>query len=224
MGMLSRKLGAIVALTLVSSAALAEPATVQLKNGGRVTGELLEYVPGDHVTVQVEGQEPLRFGADELARVDVGKLPPEAPAPPIARGPTPRTPEERALLDERTVLLLQRVGLGGPITLLSLGALFSIYGVSELISDRHDCNSTFSVESDCRFETASDVALISLGAVGAAVGGYWLARRVNARRSRNARLLEIESELSSSLLRASLAPWGRPGARGAYGLGAVLQF
>ncbi|MFM2417877.1 MAG: hypothetical protein RL385_2600 [Pseudomonadota bacterium] len=222
--MLSRNLGASVALTLMANVALAEPATVQLTNGGRVTGELLEYVPGDHVTVQVEGQEPLRFGADELVRVDVGKLPPVAPAPPLTRGPTPRTPEERALLDERTVLLLQKVGLAGPITLLSLGVLFSIYGVSELISDRQICNDEFSINRECRFETASDVALISLGAVGAAVGSYWLVRRVNARRSRNARLLEIESELNSSPLRASLAPWGRPGAHASYGLSAVLQF
>jgi hypothetical protein len=203
---------------------LAEPATVQLKNGGRVTGELLEYVPGDHVTVQVEGQEPLCFGADELARVDVGKLPPVAPAPPIARGPTPRTSEERALLDERNVLLLQRVGLAGPITLLALGSLLTLYGASELSDDRDYCRYTFTSDRECRLRISTDASLLSLGAVGAVLGGYWLARRVNARRSRNARLLEIESELSSSPLRAALTPWAMPGARASYGLSAALRF
>ncbi|HKU41564.1 MAG TPA: hypothetical protein VJR89_25580 [Polyangiales bacterium] len=49
----------------------AEPATVRLKNGGSVRGELLEYSPGDHVTLSVGTGRPLQLDAADVRSVSV---------------------------------------------------------------------------------------------------------------------------------------------------------
>jgi hypothetical protein len=64
--------GLFIGLLLEATTAFAEPATVQLKNGSSIRGELLEYSPGDHVTLALDDGRPLELPATDVRFVAVG--------------------------------------------------------------------------------------------------------------------------------------------------------
>lgn len=88
-----------IALSLSASSAAAEQATLQVRNGPKYSGELLEYVPGDHVTLGVGPGKALRFATSDLVSFEIGApaearpAPKHAPAaPPKANPPAPAAP------------------------------------------------------------------------------------------------------------------------------------
>lgn len=77
-----------VAVSLTTVGAWAEQATLQVKNGPKYTGELIEYVPGDHVTVDVGAGKILRFKRAELDSLEIGA--PATAGPVVKAAPTQR--------------------------------------------------------------------------------------------------------------------------------------
>lgn len=62
----------VLACLAAPGAAFADRATVLLKNGAELSGELLEYVPGDHVTLGIGEGRRVVFNASEIGTLSVG--------------------------------------------------------------------------------------------------------------------------------------------------------
>ncbi len=62
----------VAAVTMLTSAALAQtaPGTVYLKNGGRVSGDLMEVLPGERVSVKLANGQTKVIVWSEVARVE----------------------------------------------------------------------------------------------------------------------------------------------------------
>jgi hypothetical protein len=59
-------------LLLLSSSARAEQATVHLKQGGQLTGDLLDYVPGNHVTIGLGEGRRIELQDSEVLSLELG--------------------------------------------------------------------------------------------------------------------------------------------------------
>lgn len=60
------------------SVCLAEPVTVHVKNGGQagITGEMIEYIPGDHLTLEVGDKKPkvkLRIASEDVVSIETAR-------------------------------------------------------------------------------------------------------------------------------------------------------
>lgn len=75
--------------------AAAERATVSLPQGATVSGELLEYKPGDHITLDVGTGKPLTIPADNVLSVSMGDKP-AAPPPESVQSAVPVEPRDTA--------------------------------------------------------------------------------------------------------------------------------
>jgi hypothetical protein len=67
-----RSLVVCALLLLLPRIASAEQATVQLKQGGKVSGELIEYVPGDHLILELGTGQPLPIAASNIKALRMG--------------------------------------------------------------------------------------------------------------------------------------------------------
>jgi hypothetical protein len=223
----------VLALSAITSAAAAERGTVQLTNGGQVTGELVEYVPGDHVTVDIGGGQQLVLKAADVAAVQVGSPPAAglaAPAAAPAPAPAPAyDPHVQALLLRRNDLLRQRIGFGGPIAMLAGGSAMAIVGWGVIFPlARETCiDETFDGDG-CSGWDEGDVAGAVIGSLGIALaitGGALIPSRVNRRRARTQELEQIDGELRTMGFTARVVPWLRTGGSGpSGGLTARLTF
>ncbi len=87
------------ALTLFAGSALAEQGTVTLGNGQTLTGDVMEVVPNDHVTLKLPGGQVKAYAWTEIGQIGIGGQiviggappssapPPVQPPPPAAPGP-----------------------------------------------------------------------------------------------------------------------------------------
>lgn len=83
----------LVLLVAWSSVALAVDGTVRLKNGGFIQGDVLEVLPGEHVSVRTSDGNVRNIPWDEVDRVDEPQAPAPAPAPaPEQAAPPPPPP------------------------------------------------------------------------------------------------------------------------------------
>lgn len=224
----------VVAMTAFSSVAAAERGTVTLTNGGQVAGELVEYVPGDHVTVDLGGGQQLVLKAAEVQSVQVGasaapSAPPAAPAAGPAAQPT-YDPAVQALLLRRHELLRRRIGFGGPIGMIAGGTAMAVVGwavifplarescVGEALDGANSCSGDWD---------GGDVAGAVIGSLGAALaitGVALIPGRIARRRARDQELQQIDGQLHSMGFTASVTPWLRTGQNPSAGLSARLTF
>lgn len=80
----------LVLLVAWSSVAFAVEGTVRLKNGGFIQGDVLEVLPGEHVSVRTSDGSVRNIAWDEIDRVDEAQAAtPAAPAVPAEPAPEP---------------------------------------------------------------------------------------------------------------------------------------
>ena len=82
-------LGCIGAVLTFAGVALAEQGTVTLGNGNVVTGEVLEIVPNNHVTLRLPGGQVKAFAWVEVGQIGIGGQITIGGAPPSASPPPP---------------------------------------------------------------------------------------------------------------------------------------
>lgn len=69
---------AAVVLWASPTTAAAQPnerATVYLVDGNLMTGQIIEYLPGDHVTLHIEGLPPLVIDHTRISGIEIGAVP-----------------------------------------------------------------------------------------------------------------------------------------------------
>jgi hypothetical protein len=195
----------LVSLSL-SAKALAERATVRLKDGSAVSGELQTYVPGDHVTI-VLGGKVVQFAAAETASVELGS---KAVAPPRA--------------EPRTALPARKARLALPITLTSIGAATMLLGgiVFATMKDDQDCPDGFCQGLQNPSAAPVGKGMMIGGAVVTLVGLVLLPMELAAR----VRTAEVVNKRSYLAERATFSPWFvlRDRSGTAAGLSGALRF
>jgi hypothetical protein len=226
-------LRALTALTLwaVASIAAADRGTVHLTNGGQVTGELVEYLPGNRVTVDLGGGQRLTFLAAEVSGVEVqssAEVAPVAPLGPVAPAATAPVagvdPQVQELLLRRHELLRRRIGMGGPIALLTAGAGASVLGWLVMFpTGRALCDDYY---HDCTWPPFSVAgAVVGTVGIGLAVwGAALIPARIARRRQRADEIRAIDQELMGRGFTARVDPWIRGGKGDVLGLRATLTF
>jgi len=231
----------VLALSSVASVAAADRGTVTLTNGGQITGELVEYAPGDHVTVDLGGGQQLTFKAAEISAVQVtnGAAPAAsadiglaAPAVQNAAAPVATdSPHVQQLLLRRHELLRRRIGFGGPIGMLAGGTAMAVIGWGVIFPVAKDvCRTVYDGSSfenrDCHWGPGAVAGAVigSLGIALAATGVALIPSRVARRKSRAQELEAIDGELRSMGFTASVAPWLRTGPNSLIGMRATLTF
>lgn len=172
-------------LLLIPSAADAQQQGTVYFNDGRVlSGQVLEYVPGDHITLQIGNTQPIVIQNADIARVELG--PPPSPIQPFAPEPTQPPlyqtqpyqppPQQQAYQPVQPYQPAQpyqlqqpysqppprrKPGLGLPITFLSIGAVLALSG-GALISLSNDT-----------YYTGTDESLLYPGIAFATAGGVF---------------------------------------------------
>jgi hypothetical protein len=233
LNMRKNTLRALIALSLwaITSLAAADRGTVHLTNGGQVTGELVEYFPGNRVTVDLGGGQRLTFLAAEISGVDIQSSAPAAPAAiesPLTPSPSAPLagvdPQVQELLLRRHELLRRRIGMGGPIILLSAGAGASALGWLVMFpAGRAFCDDYY---DDCTWPPLSVAgAVVGTVGIGLAVwGAALIPARIARRRQRADEINAIDQELMGRGFTARVDPWIRGGKGDVLGLRATLTF
>ncbi len=208
--------------------------TVRMHDGTLVPGELVEYVPGDHVTIDDASGTRRRFATDEVASLNFGAVSATAPTPAasastaasapasLEQGATKSLPslKVQSLLEERLYWRTRRTNLAAPVTLTLLGMtamMVSIYPLTAAASDRRDAASESSFsdtenghERDAarrsQFKFKAGMGVLFMGFALLAGGITTSVMRTST--GRQARELQrIDSELGALGARASISPW-----------------
>jgi hypothetical protein len=209
--------------TAAPAAAPSGGATVYLKNGGLVRGELIELQPGSVARVKLADGKVRDIPWAEIDRVDDPSLPP-APPPDAAPGPTlpgPATPgaglspqlavgsTATADADELKRLRAERDDIDntGPAVMMILGGgafiVFGIPGIA-LLAVGEACDNSSGVEnSDCVNVRGAGAVLAVIGVAGGAVA-IWGLIKVGHNRDRRNQLDERIQELKGNQAGLSL--------------------
>lgn len=190
-----------LALTLASAPVLADSGRLRVTtvNGGAAVGELVEDVPGSHLTIILRTGDVRTFAYDEIERVEplddvpapasggggylMGESTPaseggylsgeanDADAEPTEVSLGGLAPDERAaLLAERERLLDERPGFGAPITFLAIGGAMTIAGgMIFLVTSFDRCYSVYA--DDCYGDYCYDDYSYDYSSDGSC--GYW---------------------------------------------------
>lgn len=232
---------AILSWLLLPSTSLAEHVRVQLKGGGEAAGELKEYVPGDHLTIDLGDGKLLRVAAASAISVQI------SPAGSAAQEKTPpeqtgsastvdssvlRTVKMNALLSERQYWLGRYTGLGAPIALsvvaagsfVASGILIAAYHRNEL--DHENCIAAGidrfgGCNENVSTPRKTGIAMAVIGSAALVGAATLFALRTSERRQKQ-ELHRIDSELRTLGSLASIAPWFAHGASTASGVSAGL--
>ena len=133
-------------LLVPSEADAQQQGTVYFNDGRVLSGQVIEYVPGDHITLQMGTTPPIVIQNADIARVELG--PPPSPIQPFAPQPTQPyqtqpyqpPPQEQAyqpapqpyqpyqLQQPYSPPPRRKPGLGLPITFLAVGAVLTLSG------------------------------------------------------------------------------------------------
>lgn len=98
----------LLGLSLVSSTARADTETVRLANGSAFEGELVEKIPGDHVTIKLATGEVRRFDWSELSTPQTQTSLAHAAAAQLGPAPLPPRPAHlRFESDEKGAILMR---------------------------------------------------------------------------------------------------------------------
>lgn len=162
-----------------SEADAQQQGTVYFNDGRVLSGQVIEYVPGDHITLQMGSTPPIVIQNADIARVELG--PPPSPIQPFAPQPTQPyqtqpyqpPPQEQAyqpapqpyqpyqLQQPYSPPPRRKPGLGLPITFLAVGAVLTLSG-GALISLSNDS-----------YYYGTDESLLYPGIAFAAAGGVF---------------------------------------------------
>jgi hypothetical protein len=229
----------ILLVSLFSSTAQAESATVRLKKGGKVSGELVEYVPGDHVTLGLPGGKISRIPASDLKSVQIGapsaraeeptrlkpapaKNEPDGPqAVPVSRHTAPpvhitdgaQVAVIQGLMAERADWQSRDTGLAVPIifTIAGAGLIGLGVGLHSLYEHPGGYSSSDGWEEYSKDSTFNVLSIVSLisGAVTLTAAGVFWALRTSDSRQEQ-ELQRIDNQLMLYGVHASVSPWFVP--------------
>lgn len=193
-------------------------ATVHLKNGGLVRGELIELQPGTSARLKLADGTIREVPWAEIDHIDDPSLPPPPPAasaaptlPLAAAGPGAPTPMAVANADQIRRLREERDDIDntGPALMMILGGGAALFiGFPGLIvlaaSDVCDDSSSDYADDDCGDARRAGAVMTVIGVVGAGVAVWGLIkvqsnRRERARLDQRIRDLKGEAALSVDL-------------------------
>jgi hypothetical protein len=130
-----------LALLIPAAADAQQQGTVYLNDGSVLSGQVIEFVPGDHITLQIGTTPPIVIPQANIARVEMGQT--AAPPQPFAPQPTQPyqpPPQQQAyqpaqqpyqpyqLQQPYSAPARRKPGLGLPITFMAVGAVMAITG------------------------------------------------------------------------------------------------
>lgn len=245
---------AIWAVLCLPATALAEQGTVFFKNGATLQGDIVNYQPGQPITVRNPDGSLATYSADDVERVEMAPVaqPPPAAAPPPAVAPAPapapapyptapgmappvQDPRINELMAERR-RYSRRPGLALPIVLMAVGGgLVAIGGLwwsvgsntcgSLLLDDYYDDDDCDSADGLTGGQVAGVVFWAFGGTMIALGGGLGIPLRIAKRARYKRKLQAIDEELRSlGVQQLSLRPSIPVAGNGAWGMTMEARF
>jgi hypothetical protein len=209
---------------------------VQLQGGGEAEGELEEYVPGDHLTIDVGDRRLLRVAADSAVSVQIGA---QADAAGRERSvPVDANIEQsarlNALLSERQYWQHRYTGLAVPVTMTAIGVASLVASAVFIAAwrrnetDHEGCLDWQLYHPEYCDENVTGPRRAGLGlAISGAVlvvgAAAFFALRTSERRQKR-ELERIDRELRTRSARTSIVPWFAVNGSSTFGLSAALRF
>lgn len=177
-----------LALLIPAAADAQQQGTVYLNDGSVLTGQVIEFVPGDHITLQIGATPPIVIPQASIARVEMGQAAPPQPFAPQPTQPYQPPQQQQAyqpaqqpyqpyqLQQPYSAPVRRKPGLGLPIAFLSIGAVMAISG-GVLISSS---DSTYYYTDETLLYPG--IALATTGGVFFTLGVVFLLIRLGQRR------------------------------------------
>lgn len=185
-----------LAVQLVPSMAAAQQqGTVYMNDGSVLTGQVIEFVPGDHITLQIGSSTPIVIPQGNISRVEMGQADPLATQPyspqPIevqtyGQPYQPQAQQPYQLQQPYTQPYApparRRPGLGLPITFLAVGAVLVISGGVLIATANADdyYDDYYGTDDSLRLP---GIALAAAGSVFMGLGVLFLVVRIKQRRN-----------------------------------------
>jgi hypothetical protein len=183
-----------LALLIPAAADAQQQGTVYLNDGSVLSGQVIEFVPGDHITLQIGTTPPIVIPQANIARVEMGQT--AAPPQPFAPQPTQPyqpPPQQQAyqpaqqpyqpyqLQQPYSAPARRKPGLGLPITFMAVGAVLAITGgaLISLSFDTYDYYGDYGTDESLFYP---GVALAATGGVFFTLGVVFLIIRLGQRR------------------------------------------
>ncbi len=121
------------ALLIPAAAEAQQQGTVYLNDGSVLSGQVIEFVPGDHITLQIGTAQPIVIPQTNIARVEIG----EAATASQPTQPYQPQQQQQAYQPAQQPYQLQqpyqpparrRPSLGMPITFMAVGGVLAVTG------------------------------------------------------------------------------------------------
>ena len=107
-----------LALLVPAAADAQQQGTVYLNDGSVLSGQVIEFVPGDHITLQIGTTPPIVIPQANIARVEMG----QAAAPPQPFAPQPTQPYQPPQQQQAGGGSVAAAGPGSPRTVMTRAA------------------------------------------------------------------------------------------------------
>jgi len=188
-----------LALLIPAAAEAQQQGTVYLNDGSVLSGQVIEFVPGDHITLQIGTTAPIVIPQANIARVEMGQPAaapqPFAPQPTQPYQPPPPQQQQQAYQPMQPYQPYQlqqpyqqpparrKPGLGMPITFMAVGAVMAITGGALISLSYYDYDDYY--YDDYGTDEAlfyPGVALATAGGVMFTLGVVFLIIRIGQRR------------------------------------------